>query len=457
MHALLVMALTSALCGFGRAEVVVSSLEELAEAARGSDQTVVMKPGIYRMQEYLTPGLIAANTPRPRNKDDKRPSVYMLEFAGERNRFQLHGVVIEIDTTLYELLPKGYTRCLLVTGHGNTLDGLTVVNTGPNTGSNGNVLSIFGDGTTVENITLHVSGSHPYGYGDLLGKGGPNLVPLGKQSGMMIGAKDVTVRGCRVISRAFGHCFYAQPPAANVLLEDCYAEGVMRATADMLRDTDGPAFENGFRSVYPNRDGRFMITAGYMKSLVEDGFRTYGNAGEVRLVRCTAYNTRAGFEVSGPSEDGGEGRSVLEGCVATGCERAYLLGSNVTVRRSRGDMAYGPLLYLRGGSGSDVELELVGGGSDFAVHATATIAGERHRVKLTSAPEAQPGKVPIFLGFGMPGAGEISSPFKPAPARDITLVSNLPAVPVIKSPLAENCRVEAHGPVLPDSAVQRLR
>lgn len=37
-----------------------------------------------------------------------------------------------------------------------------------------------------------------------------------------------------------------------------------------------------------------------MKSLSEDGFRTYGGAGSVTLVNCTAVNTRAGFEYRSP-------------------------------------------------------------------------------------------------------------------------------------------------------------
>src|SRR3712207_9285436 len=66
----------------------------------------------------------------------------------------------------------------------------------------------------------------------------------------------------------------------------------------------------------------------------------------------------------------------------SGCERGYLLGSNVVVRGSRGDVAYGPLLYLRPSRNSDVELELTGKGSESTVHALATIAGTGHRVRL---------------------------------------------------------------------------
>src|SRR5690606_25569095 len=121
-----------------------------------------------------------------------------------------------------------------ISGNRNTVQGLTIRNVGDNQGSNGNIFSILGDGNVIEDVTLHVSGSYPYGYGDLLGKGGPNLVsPLLKQSGLMIGGSDNTLRRCRVYSRAFGHCFYIQN-ATRTRIEDCRAEGSMRPTADML-------------------------------------------------------------------------------------------------------------------------------------------------------------------------------------------------------------------------------
>ena len=102
----------------------------------------------------------------------------MIRFSGSDNRFELRDVVLEIETELYPKLPRGYTRCLFIPGNNNVIDGLTIRNTGPNQGSNGNILSVFGNGNTLENVTLHVHGSKPYGYGDLLGKGGPNLVGL---------------------------------------------------------------------------------------------------------------------------------------------------------------------------------------------------------------------------------------------------------------------------------------
>jgi hypothetical protein len=434
--------------------VEVSDLAGFAAAAAKDGQTIRLQPGTYRMADYLTDAVLEEI--RAGFKPGGRPPVAMMRLTGSNNRFELDGVILEIDTTLYPRLPQGgYTRCVMVTGGGNHIRGLVIRNTGPNDGSNGNILSVMGKGNTLENVTLHVNGSFPWGYGDLLGKGGPNLVPLRKQSGIQICGDDTTLRGCRVTSRAFGHCFYVQE-ARGVLFEDCHAEGVMRPTAEMLRDVEGPAFEKGFETVYRNRDGRYLIVPGYMKSLVEDGFRTYGNAGRVRLVNCTAVNTRAGFEIG--VNDHAKEKSVLENCTATGCERGFLIGSNVIIRGSRGDITYGPLLYLRGGQGSDVELELVGGTSDFTVHALATIAGKDHRVVLSEGKGAgETVKVPVLLGFGMPAHGEMASPIEPAAAVRIELVNRLAAFPVVTGSQAEACKVESAGRVVSDAQLSAER
>jgi hypothetical protein len=434
-------------------QITVSDLAELAEVGGRSGQNVKLLPGVYRMADYLTEDVlqeIRAGVDRTQ----KRPPVPMFMFRGDHNRFDLRGVVIEIDTTLYAKLPPGgYTRCLIVAGNGNQFDGLTIRNTGPNDGSNGNLMSVAGASNTLENVTLHVRGSFPYGYGDLLGKGGPNLVPLHKQSGIQVLGTATTLRRCKVFSRALGHCFYIQG-GNDILIEDCYAEGVMRPTSEMLRDTNGPAFNLGFKSVYENRDGRYLITAGYMKSLTEDGFRTYAGAGNVTLLNCTAVNTRAGFEI-GAREDGPR-QTVLDNCLARGCERGYLLSSHIVVRRSRGDAQYGPLLYLRGGRDSDIELELAGGTSDYTIHALATIAGTHHRVRLYCEPDAPVfPKVPILLGFGIPNSAEMSSPIRPAGATNITLLNELPDEPVITSTGAVDCTVKTTGEILSDEEAKK--
>lgn len=439
---------------FAAVDVEVSSLADLARAAAQSGQSIRMKPGTYRMDDYLTEEVLKAIRAEI-DRTQKRPPVPMLLLRGNDNRIDFRGVTIEIDTALYAKLPQGgYTRCIIVAGSGNTLTGLTIRNTGaPGVGSNGNILSVAGERNTLEEVTLHVCGSFPYGYGDLLGKGGPNLVPLQKQSGIQVLGTGTTLRRCKVFSRAFGHCFYIQA-GDNILLEDCYAEGAVRSTTEMLADTAGPAFSQGFRSVYRNRDGRFMIAPGYIKSLSEDGFRTYGGAGSVTLVNCVAINTRAGFEIG--AKDDAPTKTKIDNCVARGCERGFLIGSHTIVRRSRGDMVHGPLLYLRGGRDSDVEIELIGDAPRVLVHAVATIGGENHRVRLSAQPslERRPA-LPVLVGYGMPPHGEMAS----APARLAThrldFTSSISFAPVITSELLSDSQIESSSRVLKDADLRK--
>ncbi|MCB1131384.1 MAG: hypothetical protein KDN05_09665, partial [Verrucomicrobiae bacterium] len=251
--------------------IEVANLADLAKAAAANDQEIRMRPGIYRMADYLTEDVLK-EIDRCVDRTLDRPPVPMMTFRGSRNQFDFRGVTIEIDTTLYAKVPQGgYTRCLIIAGNDNRFSGLTLRNTGPNRGSNGNILSVQGDDNVLEDVHVHVHGSFPWGYGDLLGKGGPNLVRLEKQSGIQVIGSRTLLKRCKVFSRAFGHCFYIQGGEGS-RLEDCYAEGSVRKTSDMLADTSGPAFDQGFRSVYTNRDGRFVITPAYTKSLSEDGF-----------------------------------------------------------------------------------------------------------------------------------------------------------------------------------------
>lgn len=414
------------------------------KAADRDGQEITMAPGTYRIKDYLTPARIAAVHKHAKDFEGRRPPMPVLDFSGSDNTFNMEGVVLEVDTGLYPELPQsGYHRFFFISGSSNIFKGLTIRYVGPNRGTNGNCLTLWGDGNTLEDVTLYVHGSSPYGYGDLLGKGGPNLVHLYKQSGIMVGGDNCRLKRCKVITRAFGHCFYIQG-ARNTVLEDCYAEGIHRTTNEMLAEKGGLAEEKEYKSVYENRDGRYLITPGYSKALCEDGFRTYGgggpknqDTGKTTLINCVAINTRAGFEICGPKS--GEATELI-GCTALGAERSFLLiNGNIKTRKCRGDIVHGPLLYLWRGSNADVEIELVGGMPETTVHALATVSGSGHRVKLIrwSAAEDVP-YLPIMLGYGMPAHAEMSTPILAEEAKDISLV-NETGMPVISSEMVSDC------------------
>jgi hypothetical protein len=439
----------------------IETLEALVEVAAKDGQQIRLKPGVYSLADYLTKERLVKlllDLP-PQTEQLKRPPRWFLRFNGNNNSFDFTGVTIEINTELYSALPYGYMRCIFIDGNGNKFKGLTIKNTGPKEiGSNGNILSIFGNNTLIEDTKLYVSGSS-YGYGDLFGKGGPVLTGLQKQSGIMIAGQNNILKRCKVFSNAFGHCFYIQTQGhetRDILLEDCYAEGKMRTTDDMLAEKGGLAEKLNYQSVYQNREGRYMISPGYTKSLSEDGFRTYGGVGKVTLLNCTSKNTRSGFEIGGTVN--AESKTILMGCQAFGTERAFLIGSNVFVRDCRGDIQNGPLLYLRENTvGADVELELIPCLPNSLVHTIATIAGKNHRVKLYSNDsQIKMPSLPVMLGFGMPAHAEMSSPILPMETENVELINDLKQGQIIKNDEAKNLKVKSSLPELQNSETQKM-
>lgn len=411
---------------------VIDSVKQFRDVIHQSGQKIRMKPGVYRI-----------STAEPDNKT-------VLQFDGSDNYFDLRDVTIEFETQVLANL-RGRVHELTVCrilGDKLSFEGGTFESVGDQHPGGGlQEFSIYGADCHVDGCTFIIRGSTPYGYGDLLGKGGPHLATLRKHSGIQIKGRDTIIRNTRVISYAFGHCFFVQSGASNTVLEDCYAEGRIRATSEMLKDTTGPAVGCNFASVYVNREGDKKITPGYMKSLCEDGFRTYSNVGRVTLINCKAVNTRSGFEIQGPKD--GRSLTTLVGCEAIGCERAYMLGSHVVTRRCKGDAKYGPLLYLRGHSErSDIELELIRGDSEYHVHVLSTISGKNHRVKLIQqGDEMMRRPTPIMLGCWTPWGGNIGCPLNPGPAKNVEII-NETGMPIDISAKAVACQIKTNGEVL---------
>lgn len=420
------------ICAAGEA-VEVSSLAELAQAAAGGGRIVTMRPGIYRVSDHIPLEAI----PGRRVCGEWQ----FLTFGGSHNVFRLNGVTIEVDTALRAALRAPiHTDEILVSGSSNEIVGLTITHVGDGASMGGAALGVTGDGNTLRDCTLRVRGSFPYGYGDLFGKGGSDVIGPRKKSGVHITGDGTRLLGCRLHMGSFGHGFYIQEDAADIRFENCHVEGVMRSTDDMLAETSGPASEIGFRTVAKNRLGENRVTPGYMKALSEDGFRTYGQHRNLSFKDCTARNMRAGFELRSRT-------SVrLEGCVAIGCERGYWVSGGATLVRCRGDARYGPLLFVEG-DGASLDLELDPAESPMNVHALATIQGGGHKVTIRQSSEgvrARP--APIMIGFGAPGMGEGMSPIPEKAARDVAL-RNETAMPVVIGARASGGEVLTRGPI----------
>lgn len=419
--------LLSRLNAAGDQSLTVSSLAELAQAAAQSGQTVTMRPGVYRLIDFIPLSSIAERR--------KRKEFSFLTFSGSNNVFDLSGVTIEEDTALRGALHAPiHTDEFVITGSHNTLQGLTITNVGDGKAQGGALLGITGSGNTVRDCTLRVQGSAPYGYGDLFGKGGL------KHSGMHITGNGTRILGCEVYTKAFGHAFYVQEDASDVHFEDCHAEGVMRPTDEILTETRGMAFDRKFRTEMKNRSGEARILPGYMKALSEDGFRTYGQHKNLTLKNCTAKNMRGGFELRTKTSP------RLESCTAIGCERAFWVSNGATVLKCKGDTQFGPLLYVEGDH-ANVEVELIPteASTQVNVHAIAAIYGTGNEVKITASGQ-RVHALPILVGYGPPGMGENMAAHTERNTRALQL-RNETTMPVIIGSKASSSTIFTRGPV----------
>lgn len=415
---------------FGKV-ITINSLKELDFYARESNNTIRLKAGTYKLADFINQDSIDSKT--------RRKQYQYLIFSGNNNVFNFKGVHIEIDTKLRELLKFPiHTTEIIVSGNGNVLRGLKITCVGDGLSPGGATFEVSGENNIIRNFNITVKGSFPYGYGDLFGKGGPDVIRHKKQSGFLITGSFTKIYDTKLFMRSFGHGFFIQKDAGNIYFENCYVEGETRKTDDILKETSGPAIDVKFRTWTANREGKFIVTPGYMKSLCEDGFRTYGQNKNIRFKNCTAKNTRGGFELRT------NGGVILENCTVIGAERAYWFGNNAVVKKCKGDANYGPLLFMEG-SNAQVELELLSNESDRTVHALATIQGLNNNIvikTLKGKNRIQP--LPILIGYTHPEHGESMSPYSEGKCENLVF-RNLTNMPLVIGTLANKNSIDTKG------------
>ena len=386
-------------------EVKINSLEELALYASKSENVITMSPGVYNLTDYLPADLMVER--------HGQKLFQFIAFSGNNNVFNLEGVEIVVDTDLRNALrPPIHTSEFLISGSGNTLGGLEV--------------RYFGNGTSPG--------------------GGPGVIRHHKHSGLLVTGSNARLIECKLYMQSFGHGFYVQKNAENIYFEDCYVEGAVRKTDDILKETSGPAFDVNFRTWTINREGEYRVTPGYMKSLCEDGFRTYGQIKNIHFKNCTAKNTRGGFELRT------NGGICLEDCTVIGTERGYWVGDGATMTNCKGDASCGPLFFIEG-KNVDAEIIVVPTDFDCTVHGLGTIQETNNHVVLKSEEGIQRTKdIPILIGYTPPERGESMSPFGESETSRLKL-RNETGMPLLIGEQVSNCEIETNGSVLENNRV----
>jgi len=398
-------------------EVHIESLQQLHNYAARSGNQVTLKPGTYQLID-----LIPLDSIRRRRR--QKEYTY-IDFSGSHNQFHLDGVEIIADTKIRQALrPPVHTNEFIISGDHNEIHGLTITNTGNGRSPGGALISIIGDDNTLSHGTFTIRGSSPYGYGDLFGKGGPTVIGHQKHSGVQIKGSRTRILDCRLTIRSFGHGFFVQGGEGQHF-ENCYVEGEVRATSEMLKETEGPAHRVDFQMVLKTRKGDHKVLPGYTKSLCEDGYRTYNAVKDLTLINCVAKNMRGGFELRTKA-----GGVQLSNCQAIGCERGFWVSNGAVIQDSTGDNQYGPLLFVEG-KGARVDLTLKGASPASIVHALAAISGSDHVVTIqSSSSDTNSSAPPILVGYSAPAAGEGMCFFSARKASHVTL-ENLTASPVV--------------------------
>ncbi|AXT55161.1 T9SS C-terminal target domain-containing protein [Aquimarina sp. AD1] len=312
-------------------QTTVNSLQALLPYLNDSNANVKLAPGTYS----ITAADVAAG-------DFSNP---LLLFEGNNSAYDFTNVTINIDTEVLSSFGNVDVNLLQILGNNNTLRNLKLVNVGNNAPrKRAQTIVMDGSDNLLEGFHMTVRGSYPYGYGDAFGKGGGPVIGHRKHSALLVRGESNHVKNCTLIHRSYGHAIFMQA-ASNPIIEDCYIEGEMRSTDDMLKEegTGSPADNVDFMTVWGYR-----LPSGYMMSTGEGGIRAY-NAGTTFIngeiiergtsnptVRnCTIKHMRTGVVLAHAS-----GTVIAENCTAIGCEQGFGLGSGTAIN-CKADISHG--------------------------------------------------------------------------------------------------------------------
>ncbi len=380
--------------------ITVNSIEELQKYLKKDGVKVRLAPKEYNLNKASYGKISSYDSYRNGVLQEKKYEVVgLLHFLGSGNTFDFTGATINVDTKLYSQYSSRDVIDALITGNDNTINGLKIVNYGNETPRKGALtMYIMGDRNTVTNADLYAEGSSPYGYGHLLGKGGPRLVPLKKHCGILITGVDTKLLDSYLKIHAYGHAIFMQG-AVNTWIEGCTVEGKMRLTDEMLAEKSGPAFDAKFKSTY--HPG--VIVKGEMKALSEDAYRIYASGSNgrktvgVNIINCTAIRLRTGFDVSLGSADGD--LNIIN-CEARECQFGYSLNSGAVVENCRGDIKYGPVLTFPYPRARDTKVDITITESQSKYHypRAAEINGSNLDITLKLEDGVKAPKLPIVFG-----------------------------------------------------------
>lgn len=393
-----------------RPKITVSSIKALREAMTKSDQHVVMKAGTYVM-----PDLINGRTG--------------IDMSGSNNVLDLSGVTIRTPISLLSnpgqnpedgrrrrRRRRGGLNVYLVSGDQVTIKGGTFETPHPaHTGAPidfgsynqdpGNYpasatteMRLEGDDIHLINCKFTVRGSSPYGYGNMYGIGGDAVVELRKHSGILMTGDRIIIDRCQVKMESFGHAIFVQG-GDQITVRHCEVEGEVRPSKDLYKEVNEGDLPKKFnyQLQWPELIRGLPIPKDHMINLSEDGIRAYSGTGHMTVEHCKVTKARGGIKLYMAKSAKVSDCEVID-CVVQG----FSLPSRGSLLRSRGNAAFGPLLYIHSDSHSSqqIELEVIPAPHALGDHPLAAIKGRNHKINFTSSdPTPSTLQRPIIVGY----------------------------------------------------------
>ena len=427
-------------------QVTVSSLKELLPYLTQNKVKLKMEPGTYRVTGDAT----KAGEFGVQGFQEGTKTIFLI--TGSNNTYDFTGVTIEIETSVSQSLEKNSVFILQIQGNRNLVKNLTLTNVGKAEDApthRGTNVVLDGANNRIEGLKLTTTGSFPYGYGELFGKGGGSVIKHHKKSSVLVRGDFNVLNNCEITQRAFGHGIYMQG-AVEPTISKCKVMGEMRSTDDILAEKATVAAKADFMSTWG-----YKVPSGYVISLAEAGVRAYA-AGVTyvdgktlardtvgpRALNCEITNMRSGVMLHQAS-----GKKVIRGCTVTGCSTAFSIGTG-EIADCSADVEFGPVIALSDASrGVNAEITLLPfeGESSNASGQAAIIAGRDHRIFFKGKRKNPKSSAVIQVGGDARRISELSEDenYK----ADGVKISNETGFPVLLAKTTKNCAVKSRGKI----------
>ena len=363
------------------AQRTVSSLEAMITEMTKSNVNIKLA-----RRTYIITGRQARNG-RVGVEGWKAGTTTLFRVSGSNSVYDFDGATLEVENTVYQAFGRRDVHTFTILGNGNVIKNLILKNTGAKTEAPSRRAVNFvvdGQDNVIDRLTLTTTGSYPYGYGELFGKGGGSVIPHRKKSSFLLRGTRNTLKRSRINHQSFGHAVFMQA-AESPTIDRVTINGEIRFTNNVLSENNTDASRVNFESTWGYR-----IPRDYAFSTGEAGIRAYNRGTTVingrTLDRRTTDVTVKGCNVTkmrvGVALSQARGFKRVSDTRANSCTLGFGIDSG-SLTNCRADARYGAALSTDGGGlVADLTLQNFPGSARNGGRQVAMIAGSNHNITL---------------------------------------------------------------------------